>query len=152
MIRLLTVLTLGIALLGTPCVGEELAAEGASGPERLARPTQLPLPFETTWVAAEHASVAGFCEATADCQYGPPTIWCTDTTSPYECTARDQNCAIGINGYVRCNGVTTWCDPCPLCIKEYESCSTDADCRPRPLPECAQCSCTGKPDWICICP
>lgn len=57
------------------------------------------------------------CQASATCEEGPPySLSCQDTTSPCNCTGVDQDCDSGQRGYVRCNGVTTYCDECPECL------------------------------------
>lgn len=55
------------------------------------------------------------CTATANCWDGT-TRYCEGNNSPASCTAVDSNCP-GQQGYVTCDGATTWCpaceDPCP---------------------------------------
>ena len=54
-------------------------------------------------------ATASACTATATCG-SSPSVSCSGNTS---CTAIDQNCAGGIQGFVRCDNVTTNCPACP---------------------------------------
>lgn len=77
------------------------------------------------------------CTATANCGSQPP-VSCAGSGT---CISVNRNCAAGINGYVKCDNVTTNCTHAPGCntgcFDDYEICAdgcTDRDC----LYECAQ--------------
>lgn len=62
------------------------------------------------------------CFAGASC--GSYSITCTGNNSYTSCSAVDQNCAAGQQGRVTCDGVTTWCAPCPPnCWDREQSCA-----------------------------
>ena len=76
------------------------------------------------------------CTATANCG-SRPAVSCAGSGT---CISVNRNCAAGINGYVKCDNVTTNCSHAPGCnagcIDDYEACA-DA-CPDRPcLSDCA---------------
>lgn len=42
--------------------------------------------------------------------------WSVSTNCSGTCTAVDQNCDAGVRGYVECNGVKQYCQPCERCV------------------------------------
>jgi len=96
-------------------------------------------------------SEMALCSASASCG-SDPGLYCEDDTSPANCTGVDRNCSVWQQGYVSCNGVTTWCPndcdecptgwcdgadacatscyPCPYSYNcNYTYCSDDCQCR-----------------------
>ena len=154
MIRLLTVITLGLALFAIPCSAQPCTAEpvvtdpqlaARHGQEPLAAPDVSPL-FEPVFATAGDNDVPrSGCQAQATCDFGPSPISCTGT---YQCEARDQNCQYGLPGWVRCDGNTWSCHLCPTC--QGEPCETDEDCDIGPW--CEGCTCEGKYLKACSCP
>jgi len=76
----------------------------------------------------------GGCSAIADCDDGSHVTCSGDTT----CTSIDSSCPAS-RGYVRCDGITKYCTPCPACSLSGSPCSTDAACRLEP--GCDDCNC-----------
>ena len=71
----------------------------------------LAAPDQTPTLAATHLITGkSACTATAICG-GGLTISCAGVGS---CLAADQNCAVGQNGFVQCDGRRTLCPPCPV--------------------------------------
>lgn len=77
------------------------------------------------------------CTATANCGSQPPVACAGSGT----CISVNRNCAAGINGYVKCDNVTTNCSHAPGCsagcFDDFELCvdgCTDRDC----LAECQE--------------
>lgn len=64
------------------------------------------------------------CDATAFCHDGT-TRHCYSNSSATSCTAVDSSCP-GQQGYVTCNGVTTWCPSCGGCGPGW--CEGESDC------------------------
>lgn len=75
------------------------------------------------------------CDATAFCWDGS-TRHCYGNNSTVSCTAVDSSCP-SQRGYVTCDGVTTWCPPCPdTCPPDW--CEGDSEC----AMNCAPCDYT----------
>lgn len=77
-----------------------------------------------------YCNPCGSVTCTAHCQYGPDRVLTCANGCAIE---QDQNCAAGIQGQTRCNGIlkTAYCTACPSCLNFYCSagpCTTDADC------------------------
>jgi hypothetical protein len=67
------------------------------------------------------------CTATAHCQTG--TVSCQGNNT---CTAVDSTCSAGEQGYVTCDGNTTWCPVC-VCTGTFQQrecciCGQTSDC------------------------
>ena len=68
------------------------------------------------------ASATG-CRVTADCDFASP-VSCIDSTSPFSCLGRNQDCDAQIRGYVQCNGgFKRYCPPLSQCPIEAPPCS-----------------------------
>ncbi len=71
-------------------------------------------------------SAMSLCSATASCG-SDPGLYCEDNIDPANCTGVDRNCSVGQQGYVSCNGVTTWCpNDCDGCPAGW--CDGETDC------------------------
>ena len=82
------------------------------------------------------------CSATATCSDGT-TRNCQSNTSSSSCLAVDSNCPTQ-QGYVTCDGFTTWCPACPPtgCCNEA-ACA--ASCYPCPYSyTCSETDCTDR--------
>lgn len=79
------------------------------------------------------------CNATANCGSSPP-VSCSGSSS---CTTVDSNCSTLQAGYVRCDGVTTWCGPCCPSGDSCCQCSYTGDCF-----QC--CRCAGGSPHGCV--
>ena len=104
---------------------------------------------KVNFLATERTADRCFCSAFADCAEFTDKS-CSDSTNPCSCTSQDRNCSLMKRGYVRCNGVTTYCGPkCsfPNCDPTCpgRSCTFDSDCSNNPCPQGScregQCSC-----------
>jgi hypothetical protein len=106
--------------------------------------TGCPTPEGAVFLAAKPAKPnrpnleKALCTATAQCASG--TVYCESNTSATSCASFDRNCALGEQGHVTCNGVTTWCPTaCPT-----ETCTTGT------LRQKACCRCAQTGDcWDC---
>jgi hypothetical protein len=114
----------------------------SAGPAVAAEPLTTGGPVGSVSQAPE---TEGYCYAEADCLNG--TVSCTGSDT---CTYRDRDCPT-TRGWVRCDGVTTYCwDVCIIqCPKAWESCTTDTQCQVLGDPECVACFCN---HGICMCP
>jgi hypothetical protein len=73
--------------------------------------------------AAKRPHIAQKDMCTANC-YGGGTVSCSGTGT---CTAVDDNCNVGEQGHVVCNGAYTWCPTaCPGCGPYW--CNGESDC------------------------
>jgi hypothetical protein len=98
--------------------------------------------------AATSALLSG-CTAEADCWDGS-TVSCSGNST---CNAVDSLCMIQ-RGYVKCDGVYTFCPWCPGCRKEGRKCWDESDCYSSD-PECLGCFCDnpgGEDFGFCMCP
>lgn len=136
-----------LSLPASPAFAEEAAAELepllAEGSVSTLCPALEPAETQIDLAAA------GQCQASADCEDGS-TRSCTDTSSPYNCSAVDQNCDAGIQGWAQCNGQPK--QYCPTC----QDCSHIKQCNPcgNAPPTCG-CICVrgacGRIDaWVCL--
>lgn len=112
-----------------------------AGPREPTPPTRAPRRPPTGGVGEK-----ALCTAEANCALGG-TVRCEGNSS---CSAADGNCEWGFLGYVRCDGVYTWCggsccpenfctgwdacaSACYPCDADYTchwgSCSDNCDCR-----------------------
>jgi hypothetical protein len=77
------------------------------------------------------------CSVSANCGSGG-TIGCSGNNSTTSCSGTDQNCSVGQQGSVTCDGVTTWCPPCQVnCDDLWSQC--ELNCEPCPI-KTFQCS------------
>ena len=86
------------------------------------------VPLEPASAAAKEPPPIGenaLCDATAFCWDGS-TRHCYGNSSSVSCTAVDSNCP-SQRGYVRCDGVTTYCPACPVTCPEGW-CEGELDC------------------------
>ncbi len=153
MTRLLTVITLGFALLAIPCGADPSTVEaGVTDPQPAQ--CQEALSFTPRDLDSPVEAVSGPgdddpCTGWATCEYGPSPVTCT---GEYMCPSVDQNCQFGIRGRATCDGQSYWCDPCPVCPHKGEPCETDNDCQVPSAPGCEFCTCEGKFLKTCSCP
>lgn len=88
--------------------------------------------------AATSGQTKSVCSATANCASGG-TVSCQDYVNPADCHAFDHDCAFNEPGHVVCNGVASWCSPCP------DPCSSAVGPRQK---ACCRCNLTGN-CWDC---
>src|SRR5215213_9597045 len=103
-------LSLALAALGFLMSPVQAAASSAADEAFLASLVATPAP--TLAAKPPSAGQKALCSAGASC--GSYSITCTGDNSYTSCSAVDQNCAAGQRGRVTCDGVITWCSPCPL--------------------------------------
>ena len=96
------------------------------------------------------AALQCYCSASANC-WNDTVVSCSDSSSPCDCTGVDSSCSAGQRGYVRCNGVTTYCPVCPTgdCAQQCKPCGIGQ------IDPCGVCTCVRNvcgriSAWVCL--
>jgi hypothetical protein len=115
-----------LAFLVSPAMAAPLSAADQAFIASLSAPAPVP--------AAKRPALGekALCNASANCWDGS-TVSCSGNNSTTSCSAADSNCSGGQRGSVTCDGVTTFCPPCPCdlnCAEERSFCIQD--CSPCP--------------------
>jgi hypothetical protein len=76
-----------------------------------ALPNDAPVTLDMIFASPAPNSAAYTTKATCLANCGATSVSCS-YTPPASCVAVDQNCSGGQQGYVSCNGVTTYCPSC----------------------------------------
>lgn len=122
MLHRLSLLAVLVSLV-SPALAATDPARAAPGTDRaflafLATfPGQTPVPMAAASKKGPSGEVGAMslCNASATC-WDSSGLYCEDHNNPANCTGVDSNCSAWQQGYVSCNGVTTWCPACPdLC-------------------------------------
>ena len=121
------------SFLASPALAVPLSAADQAFIASLAKPA-APVPAAKQPALGEKA----LCTASANCWDGS-TVSCSGNNSTTSCSATDSNCGGGQRGSVTCDGVTTFCPPCPCnldCAAERADCISTCD----PCPAIFSCS------------
>lgn len=133
MIALLSSVALALALAAAPPAAPVEAAP-AEAPQLSAPTCQPGAPAVTLPDGQEPLFLDSFCQA--DCTEGSD-VSCSGAT----CSAVNQNCSIGQQGYVECDGNRTYCPTCPCVGCTLFQCRQGCSC-PGGVSVCVdQCAC-----------
>lgn len=155
------ILVAALAVVASPSFDPQEADPLSAKPRQGGNPLGLVLHAAVPDLPQSSTQALGSCSVTATCADGS-TRTCSDRTSPFSCQGQDQDCDVGIQGYVQCNG--GWKSFCPIsaCDEECteplcstlngQSCSPNRSTRPCRIDlDCIDngCMCEdGK--WLCV--
>lgn len=134
-------LVLGLSLIATlACLVSPAMAEtkqpqaartlSAADQAFLASLTRMPLAQVNAAAKPEPPPIGenALCQVSASCGNGY-SVSCQGNNSTTSCSGWDRNCAIGEQGHVTCDGVTTWCpDVCEPEPCGPDWCQGESDC------------------------